>query len=346
MPRLLFILILHSIFICGARGQTITVDDLLTLSNLPTKNIDHFMNRKGFVTGGSSLAYNATAVSFFQKKSKKKKSIPPSVIQSVDIYTKGDSYCFTLHTSSMADYTDGKNRLKREGFFYDKSRDDSGAVSLLFQKRTITILADSSRTDTSTQFNFSLQIKELPEPGTIRDAEDLLKFDSHEYLATVFGESNVKKDVYYFTEKEMKKCSILFANTSRQAIFVWEDEGNLRKLSYVLVSSISPTLNAVRYSGYVSPNRWTTKNGISASMSLRELLQLNGNDFEFYGINSEFAYMVEPIRTGNIDFKKTGVMLGCLDCSDSKLLEKTKVSAANAVDKNLYLYIFYIMIRP
>jgi hypothetical protein len=346
MTRLLFILILHSIFICGAKAQTITVDDLLTLSNLPTKNVDHFMNKKGFVTGSGSFQYNASAVSFFQKRSKKKRAVPPSVIQSVDIYQKEGSYWFTLHTTSVGEWVDGKNRLKKEGFFYDKDVDTSGAVSLLFQKRTISILADSSRKDSSTQYNFSLQLMELPEPGSIQDAEDLLKFDSHEHLATVFGPSNVKKDLYYFTEKQMKKCSILFANTSRQAIFVWEDEGNLRKLAYVIVSSISPTLSAARFSGYVSPNRWITKKGISASMSLRELLQLNGEDFEFYGINSEFAYMVEPKRTGNLDFKKTGVMLGCLDCSDSKLLEKTKISAANAVDKNLYLYVFYIMIRP
>jgi hypothetical protein len=346
MPRLLFVLILHSIFICSANAQAVTVDDLLTLSTLPTKNVDHFMNKKGFVPGSGSLQYNATAVSFFQKRSKKKKAVPPSVIQSVDIYTKDDTYCFTLHTSSVSDWVEGKNRLKRAGFFYDKDADSSAAVSLLFQKRTISILADSTKADSTTRYNFSLQIKELPEPGSIQDAEDLLKFDSHEHLATVFGASNVKKDLYYFTEKQMKKCSILFANTSRQAIFVWEDEGNLRKLAYVLVSSISPTLSAARFSGYVSPNRWITKKGISASMSLRELLQLNGEDFEFYGINSEFSYMVEPKRTGNLDFKKTGVMLGCLDCSDSKLLEKTKISAANAVDKNLYLYVFYIMIRP
>jgi hypothetical protein len=345
MTRVLFILLLHSIFICEVKAQTVTVDDLLSLSSTPVKNMDHFMNRKGFISSGPSIEYNAAGETFLQKKSKKRRAAPPS-IQSVEIIKKDNFYSFVLHTSSIDEFVLGKNRLKGAGFFYNKDADTSTAASLLFQKRTVTVMADSNSTDSSKQYNFTLQIKELPEPGTIQDAEDLLKFDSHEYLATVFGQANVKRDFYYFSEKEMKKCSILFANTSRQAIFVWEDEGNMRKLSYVIVSSISPTLSAVRYSGYVSPNRWSTKSGIHASMSLRDLLQLNGSDFEFYGINSEFAYMVEPKHTGTIDFKKTGVMLGCLDCSDSKLLEKTKISAANAVDKNLYVYIFYIMIRP
>ncbi len=345
MTRLLFILILHSILICEARSQTITVDDLMTLSTLPAKNIENYMNRQGFVTTGGSLEFDAAEVTFVQKKPKKKKDAW-TALRSMDVYKKDGHYCFAYHTSSIDEFASGKDRLKRGGFYFDWKKDSLGITPLLFQRRTVTILAETGRVDTTTQYSFVLQKKQLPDPGTIQEAEDLLLLDSHEYLVSVFGESNVKRDVYYFSEKEMKKCSILFPNTSRQAIFVWDEEGDLRKISYILISGISPTLSALRYSGYVSLNRWISRNGLYASMSLKDLLQVNGKDFEFYGIDSEFAYMVPPQKTGTIDFKKTGIMLGCLDCSDSKLLEKIKVSASNAVDHNLSLYIFYIMIAP
>ena len=66
-------------------------------------------------------------------------------------------------------------------------------------------------------------------------AEDLLTLDSHEFLVAAFGKGNVKEDWFYFTAENRKKCSVIFPNTSRQAIFIWEDEDNRREISFILI---------------------------------------------------------------------------------------------------------------
>ena len=327
-----------------ARSQVITVDNLLTLSAMPSAHIGNFLDRKGFLPGMSNLRNEISAICFVQKKMKHRDSL--TINRSVDLFKKGNSYFFAFHTTSLGEYIEGKLWLKKEGFFYDKASDSTGSVSLLFQRHNISIQADTSNENGITTYNFVLQRKELPDPATIRYAEDLLQFDSHEYLATFFGDQNVKKDAYYFSEREMKKCSILFPNSNRQAIFVWEDEGNLRKISYVLISGVPPTVNAVQYNQIISQNKWMSKSGLYSGMTLRDILELNGEDFDFYGANSEYAYMVQPKKTGHIDFKKTGIMLGCLGCNGISLLEKKKVDAVDALQENLSLYVFYIMISP
>ena len=145
-------------------------------------------------------------------------------------------------------------------------------------------------------YTFLLKKKELPLPATIQHAEDLLNFDSHEYLVGFFGAANVKKDYYYFSEKELKKCSVLFGNTSRQAVFIWDDEDNYSQLSYVLISNIIHTLNAKKFDGFIGINEWNLTNGVYPGMGLKELLKINAEDFEIYGNNSELAFMAKPSR--------------------------------------------------
>ena len=326
----------------------VTVDDLLTLSTLSSKNFDSYMAKRGFVANSKSPEENTMAITFI-KKIKKGKSIDTTGdFQTVDLYKKQDNYCFALHTSSHTEFIEGCNRLKKNVFFSSSSQDSAiRQQTLFFQRKNLTMRVDSCKQDDLTVYTFLLQRREWPDVSAIRYADDLLQFSSHEYLVSFFGEGNVKKDVYYFGEKELKKCSVLFGNTSRQAVFIWDDEKNLSKLSYILISGVLPNLDAVLYTRSISQNKWELKNGIYSGLGLKELLKLNGNkDFEFYGRNSEFAFMIAPQVTGDIDFKKVGIMLGCLDNSGSALLEKNKVSAAEALANDLSLYIFYIMISP
>ena len=81
-------------------------------------------------------------------------------------------------------------------------------------------------------------------------------------------------------------------------------------------------------------------------MSIKEVWELNGDDFQFYGRRSDFLFMVPPENKGNIDFKKIGLTLGCLNCNGAQVLEKQKVSASEAMTHSLALYVVYIMIMP
>ena len=344
MKRLLLILILQSFAAGRAHSQSFTVDDLLTLSSLSSKNIDRFMNKNKFLSRGISLDSNLMVTGFIEKvKAKKKDTLTK---RSVDLYKKDDTKCFALHTSSLNEYLDGQRRLIKTGFFYDDKKDMSKATSVLFQKRNITIEAKTGMGDGIPLYTFLLQKKELPDPAAIRHAEDLLRFISHEYLVSFFGKENVKKDLYYFSEKELKKCSVLFGNSSRQAVFVWGDENNLCDLSYILVSNVIPAESTKKFNGIISINEWELENGIYSGMSIKELLKLNEKDFEIFGNQSELAFMVKPENSGKINFKKTAIMLSCNNCNNDRLFNKSAVRALDIAEENLPMYVYHIIIFP
>lgn len=342
MARFLLLLILQGCFTCVLQAQSFTVDDLLTLSTLPPKKFDNYMGEKGYLSGGRRMQDDAMAFTFFEKR-----NISPedTVFENrhVGLYKKDDVYCFAFHTTCRKEYEEGLLKLKNSDFFYGENKDTSQAP-VFFQRKNLTVHVSSDIEEGSPVYTFLLKKKELPR--SVQYAEDLLNFDSHEYLLSYFGEANVQKDVYFFSEKKVRKCSVLFGNSNQQAVFVWEDENNLCKLSYVLISGILPTENGLPFNDNIGRNKWTFKSGIYSGMSIRDLLRLNGNDFKFYGLDSEFSMMVEPVTTGNIDFTKTGIMLTSLDGTGPALLKRAKISAEHVVENRIALHVFYIMLTP
>ena len=301
------------------------------------------MHEKGFISGGRTLQNDAMALTFLGKTNIKPED---TIIHSrtVNLYKINNTYCFAYQTSSWDEYNQGKRWLKKADFFYADCRDTGDASPLLFQRKNITIETGGSVEEGDSVYTFLLKKRELPIVS--RFADDLLKFDSHEYLISYFGEQNVKKDIYYFSEKEIKHCSVLFGNSNRQVVFIWKDEDNLCELSYILISGILPTENGLPFNDNIGRNKWAFKNGIYSGMSIRELLELNEKDFRFYGVNSDFSMMIAPESNGNIDFKKIGIMLSCLDGAGSPLLNKNMISAEEAVENRLALHVFYIMLSP
>ena len=345
MGRLFLILVFLCPAMCIAQSQSLTVDDLLTLSSLSPQNFDNYIVKKGFSVKRRSVVENVMGFTFFESKpSKGADSLP--INRSINLYKDGDTWCIAFHTSLMDEYLEGRNKLKNMNFFSDVSIDTSMKVPLLFQKKAVTVRASCGIEDGSPVYTFLLKKKEMPDPASIQYAEDLLKFDSHEYLVGCFGENNVKKDVYIFSENESKKCSVLFPNSSEQAVFIWDDENGFRKISYILIGGTISTPDAVQYSGSFSQNKWAMKNGIYPGMRIGDLLRLNSNDFTFYGNQSEYSMMVEPKVTGSINFKWIGIGFNCFNCDRSAVMNKPKVSAADAVNNNLALHVSYIMISP
>ena len=344
MKRILLILILYFFAPCGAYSQSFTVDDLLSLPALSQNNMERFMNKNGFASHKTRSEDNLLMTSYFEKnKPQKTDSV---TIRSVDLYKKEDTHYFTLRTSSMNEYLEGQKQLIKAGFFYDNTKDTSKPTSIIFQRKNITVETICTIEDEIPQYTFLLQKKEVPNPATIEYAEDLLKFNSHEFLVSFFGEKNVKKDLYYFSEKELKKCSVLFGNSNRQVVFVWEDEANLFKLSFILVSNVIPTESAQKFDKMMSNNKWTLKNGIHAGMSLRDLLKLNGEDFEFYGNQSKLSFIIKSGNDNKIDLKKTVITLSCSNCNNNNIFNATIVNALDIAGENLPVYVSNIMLLP
>jgi hypothetical protein len=230
--------------------------------------------------------------------------------------------------------------------FFSANRDTSLASPLLFQKKRLSVEAMQSNDREQPVYTFLIKLKELPDPAKIQYADDLMRFDSHEYLASFFGENNVRKDIYYFSENEKKNCTVLFPNTSQQVVFIWDDETNFRKLAFLQVSGTISATSTAKFDGGISQNTWALRNGIYQGMMLKDLLDLNANDFRFYGDNSEYALMIEPKNTGKINFKRIGIRLACFNCRGARIMDRQVVSAEDAVENNLAVHVSSIMIIP
>ncbi|RYG01610.1 MAG: hypothetical protein EOO02_12390 [Chitinophagaceae bacterium] len=345
MAKVLLLLILQGLLLTVVKAQSFNFDDLVVLSSLSPKRFDNYMHEKGYVSGGKQMQDNAMAFTFFEKK--KKQTPEDSIIEnrSVGLYKQDESFCFAFSTTCRKEFEDGLERLRTNNFLQAEPEDSNAVAPLFFQKGNLTVDV-STQVDSDTSLLYTFLLKKRLLPNSVQFAEDLLGFDSHEYLVSYFGEANVKKDVYYFSEKKIKKCSVLFGNSNQQVVFVWEDEKNLCKLSYILIAGILPTETGIPFNDNIGRNKWAFKSGIYSGMSIRDLLRLNGYDFKFYGLNSEFSMMVEPVISGNIDFKKTGIMLTSLDGKGPAVLQTEKVSAEQVVEHRIALHVFYIMLTP
>jgi hypothetical protein len=342
MKKILFILTLCNFASGIVDGQSFTIDNLVKVASLPSKDIDHFMNRNGYVLTTTKLENETIEAGFSVKVKKNKPYTGPK--RTINIYLKDDSKYFILNTSSLNEYVEGQRSLIKSGFFYDTQKDVSKDTSILFQKGNSLIQATAEEDDGIPQYSFKLKVKKIP--SSIKYAEDLLQFDSHEFLVSFFGQQNVKKDMYYFSEKELKKCSVLFSGTRYQVVFVWGDENNLNNLIYILVPHTLPTTGAEKKNSVTGNNEWQFRNGIYPGMDIKELLRLNEMDFNIYGNTSELAFMVKPADNGKIDFKKTAVMLSCNNCDDIKMFNQREVSALAVAKKDLPMYITDVIIYP
>jgi hypothetical protein len=340
MKKLLLILILQIFALSKIQCQSFAVDELIKLSHLPLKNIDEFITKKGFSLSSTSSDSGTTRASFIQRHKSGRRNIPTG--RSIDIYIKNDSKCITLHTSELNEYIEGQQRLIKSGFFYDTLKDVKKDPSILFQKANITIKAKTEVVDSIAQYSFDLTEKSIP--TSLMFAEDLLQFDSHQFLVSYFGEQNVKKDMYYLSETELKKCSVLFNGTPRQVVFVWGDEYYLNNLQYILVSNVLPTKGGKENNPLSQNNEWQLKNGIYAGMPLKELLKINQMDFDIYGNKSELSFLAKPNEQGKIDFKKTAVMFSCHECYDNKIFNQKLVSALDVAKANLPLRVFDVVL--
>lgn len=341
MRRIVQILILLNFIAADAHTQSFTVDELAKLTNLPLKNIGHYMNKKGFVLSDKASDSAEIKATFIQKFRFRKETDPK---RSIDIFLREGIKHFTLHTTDFTEYQQGIQKLIKSGFFYDTLKDVTKGGSVLFQKANINIQGAAKMQDSSWQCSLILIEKAIP--ATLRYADDLLHFDSHAFLSSYFGKENVKRDIFYFEEKEFKRCSVLFGGTQRQAVFVWEDSIYLNKLLYILVTNKLPTEAGLKSNPLAGNNLWRLKSGVYVGMELKELLKINEVDFDIYGNKSEMAFLIQPNSYGKIDFKKTAVMLSCNDCDDHKIFNQRLVSALDVAKAKLQLRVLDIALYP
>ena len=339
-------LLLYNLLLClsfSSIGQGLSSPDLMEAVSIPRQKLDNYLLKKGFAFAGNTGENNIAARKYLYKgiaKQKNKDSIE-RWISCVD--TKEDFY-LTYYTYSTAEYRRILNELKKAGFVCNNERDSLTAASLLYQAKEITVNISSKTVDSLTEHSLLVRRQVLPKPKEILFADDLAVFNSHEYLKYYFGEKNVKKDVYYLSESQVAKCSVLFPNTNRQIVFLWEDEVNNCNLKKMYIGGQLMSESSLDYDKIVAENLWQLKSGIHAGMSLYLLRQLNEASFNFYGGNSANAGMVLTENTGKLNFKSNAVMLGCMNCTDPQFFKKTVINSDDAIQDELILFVHTIIV--
>ena len=337
------LLIIFSLFLlCHVDSQVLSLKDFLSPTSFTPKKFSSYIARNKFLHIGNSYRED-TIVNLYSLKIKKSKKQTQPGVRIIESYQKENYYSFDIRTSLLNEYVEGRGELKDAGFFCGNEI-NSTASSFLYQHKNITVVVKpKSGAGNDTRHSFFFYKERLPLADSINYAEDLLQITSHEYLAGIFGENNVIKDLYYFSEKEISKCSVLFPHTQRQAVYIWADQENYRGISFVLVGGNIPTASLVNYNEVVAENNWVSKNGVYSGMSLGNLARINGSDFNFTGKNSETPFMVIPERTGKIDFNKCIIYLGCMNPGGSQLLNNKIVSTNDILNENPGLYVNMII---
>lgn len=323
-----------------AQKPEFSIQDLVSFTSIPANKFDSYISRKGYRV--SSDTQDNNFINAFYKTSK-----DHSIQKILDRYDQSDTSSLFFQTSSIEEFAELKKELSENGFSFAPYDTTSSQFPQMYQRGSIRIFPSVKNENEHTVYCFEVQRKQLPKSTEISFAEDLMQLVSHEYLASVFGPANVKKDVFYFSEKDISRCSVLFPNTSLQVVYVWKDQANQKEIDYMLIGGQLRTASSRGYHKTVEMNKWQSSQGVYLGMTLRELEQLNGAPIEFYGWDSEQPGIVSPGNKGRLDFKKLGVQLNCLDCNEDKYYSKTNIlNSKEILAQNGRVYVSTLILVP
>ena len=328
--------------ITGASAQNFDLKDLLGYTEYSVTKFDALIAKKSFKRDYFSPKESSTSYTYFQaKKSKKGQAIKTIAYQAIKERT------FIGYQTSLLEESNAiKEQIRKAGFKHYAGKGNPEEKPLFFQKDNFTITTSIEIKDSTTLYTFWVERKLLPSARDAAFAEDLAHFSSHEYLVTAFGERNVVKDVFYYSEKETNKCSVLFPNSNREVIFIWDDEENYRTIDFMMVGTGLMTKKSSELQHSIEHNSWRSRQGIYSGMSLQELQDLNGSDLSFYSWHLDQAGMLAPRNSGQIDFKKIGVVLNCLNCYDRSLKAVSIVKSSEQLAEQRKIYVSTMIIIP
>jgi hypothetical protein len=342
------IIILFMLKTLAANSQVIDTESMINLLSISEQKLTNQLQKKGFKYSGIETRSDTSIKIFrFNDKSDKFQDLPDTSDRNILFAScKGES-TLTFQTKSSTEISNLKNELKLLGFYCSNEEDTSYSSNSLFYQH-LNFIATITKTTKDETILYSIKYykKVFPDSKTLFYADDLLFFTSHEYLVYYFGEENVKKDIYFFTGNEISKCSVLFAGTSRQVVFIWEDEVNKCTISNLLFGGHQKLKSSINQDKFISESSWLLKSGLYAGMSLYELRKLNGNDFDFYAGNAINSGLVLEDNKGNVNFKKENIILGCINCTDDKYRSTSIMSVDKALREDRIMFVLSLALTP
>jgi len=329
--------------------QDFSASRLLSMLDYDKQGLEKELRKKSFFVS-NSYSNSDTLFKEYQHKTafgkRGRKGLIDSTQRKFIKEELNGTYTYTYETTSQLTYNLILNDLKKEGFYCEYENDGNLVYPYyLYQHDDYTAKFSKKYDGEDRWYVISLYKKVLPVNKEIIFAEDLLEFTSHEFLVYYFGERNVKKDIYYFANNEVVNCSVLFSNTKRQVIFIWKDGLNRCGLENILVGGIHKLKNLQKDDNFVGENDWYLKNGVHPGMTAFELRALNGKNFSFSGGNSPNPGVILATE-GNINFKNSDVVLGCMNCDDDRFSNVETIDADAAMMDGKIIFVLTIVLYP
>jgi hypothetical protein len=329
-----------------ALGQELSAAKLVDMLSLPLSKMESQLLHKKYQYAGIELSGD-TAFNTYQPKPPGKKKEPEKIMRRLTRAVLKNTFTLTYYTTSPDEYKDLLGELKKKGFYCEYENDKTvSPASYLYQMGIYTADASSKKIHDTTWYALKFFKKILPNAADLKFGDDLLQFTSHEYLVNYFGANNVKKDLYYFGGDDIVKCSVLFMNSNRQVIFIWNDGLNYRKIQNLLLGGKHKLKSQVVNAKFIADNNWWLKSGIRAGMPLFDLRTINKKSITFCGGDAPNPGLVLPESSGRIDFKSKDVILGCMNCNDEKYLTTKVMSADKAMGEGRNFFILTIVLYP
>jgi hypothetical protein len=329
----------------GNAQQAFDLGDLIDFTGYSISKFDGYIAKKAYRRDYESPRESHSNYNYIQLR-KKKKDEGNETVRKLSFIERPGAPVIEYQTSSLDEFSNLRRDLRRKGFnTYMEEKDP--ATPVLYQHDNTVVGTSVEIRDSTTLYTVRIEREVLPKLREIAYAEDLLPLKSHEFLEATFGAANVKRDVFHYTESEANKCSVLFPNTPREVIFIWEDEANYRDLSFLIIGGNMLSNGAARNSTMVSTNEWRSKQGVYAGMKLEELQELNQGRVKFHGFSTEQPGMLTKNNGGKLDFNRLGVVLSCLNCvNNNKMERQTVVDSETALQEERKVYVSSIIIIP
>lgn len=329
------------------KGQIMSAEKLLDLAGVAKPKLKSYLTKKSFRYTGKEQAGD-TAYTFYQyvKVREKGDSTIDQSVRTINVADQKEDNCIIYQTSDTSEFHSLITDLIKQGFYCNQSLDSIETQPLIFQHNEYMVRSFFTQPDSVKLFCLSVAKKTFPNAKDIVYADDMLAFTSHEALVYYFGKNNVKSDVYFFSENEVNRCSVLFLNTRRQVVYIWKDDINKCGIDHLLFGGQQKLASISQQDNFVAENDWIFKSGVHAGMSLYELIKLNEEDFKFYGSNSANSGLILPDNTGKLNFKKENIVLGCVNCKDDPFSNATVINANDALSEEKILFVLTIALNP
>jgi hypothetical protein len=324
-------------------GQGPSIKDITDLLDFNPTRLESHLQKKGFKRTYQFVSDDISPLAF--TRTEKIDSIN-SIARSFRIINQVSGYKLRYQTTSSEEYTSLKEDLKKSGFIYCPKTEANSTEPVLYQKQTFTIESTIQKEDSSYVYILDAEKIALPRLRDIIYAEDLLQLNSHECLTELFGKDNVRKDEFYYSPADSNRCTVLYPNTNREAIFIWNDEENMRELSFIIIGGHLKTGDKIDNVNQIKHSAWKSKQGLFCGMSLLEIQELNRQPVKFYNWNTESAGYLTPQNKGQLDFEQMGMVLNCLNCNYVDNVKTNILQSDRALDENQKVFLATMIVLP